>query len=204
MTEVLQALGTFFLYAVMAVFTQNAVFARALGVSRLVKLVDDEAVNSLTFCLLLCAVQLFSAPLAYFVNQFWLKDFEYRTYVRPLVLVVCSAVAFFVLLLLVVTVFHMHRAQEIAAVLPMATFNCAVLGTLLISTTQSFTFEQTMGFALGSGVGYMMAVFVVTEAKRKLENEAVPVTFRGLPIRLLYLGVLALVIYGFTGHMISF
>ena len=41
MIEVLKALSVFFAYAVMAVFAQNAVFTRALGVSRLVKLVDD-------------------------------------------------------------------------------------------------------------------------------------------------------------------
>ena len=38
MTEVLRALGSFFAYAVIAVFAQNAVFTRSLGVSRLVKL----------------------------------------------------------------------------------------------------------------------------------------------------------------------
>ena len=37
MIEVLKALSVFFAYAVMAVFAQNAVFTRALGVSRLVK-----------------------------------------------------------------------------------------------------------------------------------------------------------------------
>ena len=49
MIEVLKALSVFFAYAVMAVFAQNAVFTRALGVSRLVKLVDDTTVDSLTF-----------------------------------------------------------------------------------------------------------------------------------------------------------
>ena len=43
MKEVLQALASFFAYAVMAVFAQNAVFTRALGVSRVVKLVDMKS-----------------------------------------------------------------------------------------------------------------------------------------------------------------
>ena len=53
MIEVLKALSVFFAYAVMAVFAQNAVFTRALGVSRLVKLVDDTTVDSLTRCCVL-------------------------------------------------------------------------------------------------------------------------------------------------------
>ena len=63
MKEVLQALASFFAYAVMAVFAQNAVFTRALGVSRVVKLVDDGTVDTVMFGSLLCAVQLISAPL---------------------------------------------------------------------------------------------------------------------------------------------
>ena len=203
MIEVLKALGTFVTYAVMAVFAQNAVFTRALGVSRLVKLVDDTTVDSVTFGILLCAVQLVSAPLGYIVN-IWLSQFQYRSYVRPLVLVACSAVAFFVVLLVVVVFFRVRGAKEIVAVLPMATFNCCVLGTLLISVTQNFSFVQTMGFALGSGVGYLLAVLVVTEGQRRLQNENVPATLRGLPVTLLYVGILALAIYGFTGHTLAF
>ncbi len=203
MIEVLKALSVFFAYAVMAVFAQNAVFTRALGVSRLVKLVDDTTVDSLTFGALLCAVQLISAPLGYFVNL-WLAQYPYRMYIRPLVMVLCSTVAFFIVLLVVVVFFRLHGAREIVAVLPMATFNTCILGTLFISTIQSFSLVQTMGFALGSGVGYVLAVQVVTEGQRKLQSDAVPATFRGLPITLLYIGILALAIYGFTGHMLAF
>ena len=203
MIEVLKALSVFFAYAVMAVFAQNAVFTRALGVSRLVKLVDDTTVDSLTFGALLCAVQLISAPLGYFVNL-WLAQYPYRMYIRPLVMVLCSTVAFFIVLLVVVAFFRLHGAREIVAVLPMATFNTCILGTLFISTIQSFSLVQTMGFALGSGVGYVLAVQVVTEGQRKLQSDAVPATFRGLPITLLYIGILALAIYGFTGHMLAF
>ena len=113
-------------------------------------------------------------------------------YIRPLVMVLCSTVAFFIVLLVVVVFFRLHGAREIVAVLPMATFNTCILGTLFISTIQSFSLVQTMGFALGSGVGYVLAVQVVTEGQRKLQSDAVPATFRGLPITLLYIGILAL------------
>ncbi|MEI3014911.1 MAG: Rnf-Nqr domain containing protein [Ruthenibacterium lactatiformans] len=119
-------------------------------------------------------------------------------------MVLCSTVAFFIVLLVVVVFFRLHGAREIVAVLPMATFNTGILGTPFISTIQSFSLVQTMGFALGSGVGYVLAVQVVTEGQRKLQSDAVPATFRGLPITLLYIGILALAIYGFTGHMLAF
>lgn len=201
--EVLSACGTFFLYAVMAVFAQNVIFTRALGVSRLVKLVDDDNVDSMTFGLLLCAVQLIGTPIAYVANLF-LVPLPYRAYLRPIVYVLCAGLAFFIVLLLIAVFLRNKGAKDIVSVLPMATFNCSVLGTMLIVTTQSFSFLQTMGFALGTGIGYVLAVLVVTEGQRKLQNRQVPAPFRGLPITLLYIGVLAVAIYGFTGHMMAF
>ena len=59
-------------------------------------------------------------------------------------------------------------------------------------------------FVTGSALGYVLAVLVVTEGQRKLQNRNVPAPFKGLPVTLLYIGVLALAIYGFTGHMQSF
>ena len=44
--DVIQAVGVFFSYAVLAIFAQNAVFTRGLGVSRLVQLVGDERTSS--------------------------------------------------------------------------------------------------------------------------------------------------------------
>ncbi|MEG1873886.1 MAG: Rnf-Nqr domain containing protein [Ruthenibacterium sp.] len=201
---VLQAVFTFCSYALLAVFTQNAVLGRAFGVSRLVKLVGDDAMDSLTFCVLLCAVQLISAPLAFFVNRLWLSEYANKDFVRPLVLVACSVAAFLLVLILVAALFRAPRAKRITAVLPMASFNCCIIGTLLITTVQGFTLGQTLGFALGSGLGYSGVVFIVTEGERKLENDAVPETFRGLPIVLLYLAVLSMAAYGMIGHTLSY
>ena len=61
-----------------------------------------------------------------------------------------------------------------------------------------------MGFAIGSGLGYVLAVQVVAEGQRKLDHARVPEMFRGLPVTLLYIGILALAIYGLTGHTVTF
>ena len=48
----------------------------------------------------------------------------------------------------------------------------------------------------------LLAVLLVTEARHRLRSKAIPEAFRGLPITLVYIGVLALAIYGFTGHSV--
>ena len=54
MSDVLHLVGVFFSYAVLAIFAQNAVFTRSLGVSRLVQLVGDERTSSWWFACLSC------------------------------------------------------------------------------------------------------------------------------------------------------
>ena len=46
---ILEPILTFFFYAIVAVAAQNAIFTRALGVSRLVKIVDDGSVELFKF-----------------------------------------------------------------------------------------------------------------------------------------------------------
>lgn len=64
MKDVFEALVLFTNYAILAVFAQNAVFTRGLGVSRLVQLVGDSQVSSKLFVLMLCITQVLVAPLA--------------------------------------------------------------------------------------------------------------------------------------------
>lgn len=203
MTIVLQSLADFFVLMLVAMFVQNAIFTRGLGISRLIKLVGDSTVDTIIFCSLLTLIQVLSAPLGYFANQFLTSStWWFHEYIRPLVLVVCAVAAFLFAILLIMLLRLPHR-KEMMAVLPMATFNCAVLGPMLITATQSYTFVQTMGFALGSALGYGFAVILLSEGQRKLSSKKVPAPFRGLPVNLLYLGILALAIYGLTGHRVA-
>ena len=94
------------------------------------------------------------------------------------------------------------RRSQLLRIVPLAALNSGVLGTVLVERTQTFTLGQSLGFGLGSGIGYVLAVLLVTEARHRLRSKAIPKAFRGLPITLVYIGVLALAIYGFTGHSV--
>ena len=190
MSAVMNTIGVAFAYAVLALFAQNAIFTRGLGVSRLIQLVGDERTSSWWFALLLCVTQTLVAPLAYFAGS-QIVDLPYRAQLRPLLYLACVAV---------VCIFE--HAILLIRILPIAAVNSGVLGTVLVERTQSFTLAQSIGFGLGSGLGYLLAVMLVTEAGNRLRSKAIPEAFRGLPITLIYIGVLALAIYGFTGHSV--
>ena len=191
MSEVLHLVGVFFSYAVLAIFAQNAIFTRGLGVSRLVQLVGDKRTSSWWFALMLCITQVLVAPLAFYAGA----------QLRPVVYLACIAVVC-LFELVVLKLAKGPRSGQLIRILPIAAVNSGVLGTVLVERTQSFTLEQSIGFGLGSGLGYLLAVMLVTEAQNRLRSRAIPEAFRGLPITLIYIGVLALAIYGFTGHSV--
>jgi Na+-transporting NADH:ubiquinone oxidoreductase subunit E/electron transport complex protein RnfA len=198
--SVMNSVATFFLYALMAIFAENAVFSRGLGVSRLVQLVGDDKTSSWLFGLLLCVTQLLLAPLAWYAGNL-LAPLALRRALRPLVYVLCTAVVC-IIERLVLQIPLIPKRKTLVRILPVAALNSCVLGTALVAQTQSFTLPQAMGFGLGSGLGYILAVMLVTEAQHRLRSRTIPRAFRGLPITLIYIGVLALAIYGFTGHSV--
>ena len=200
MSEVLHLVGVFFSYAVLAIFAQNAIFTRGLGVSRLVQLVGDKRTSSWWFALMLCITQVLVAPLAFYAGRL-LAPLPNRAQLRPVVYLACIAVGCLVELV-VLKLAKGPRSGQLIRILPIAAVNSGVLGTVLVERTQSFTLEQSIGFGLGSGLGYLLAVMLVTEAQNRLRSRAIPEAFRGLPITLIYIGVLALAIYGFTGHSV--
>ena len=200
MSEVLHLVGVFFSYAVLAIFAQNAIFTRGLGVSRLVQLVGDKRTSSWWFALMLCITQVLVAPLAFYAGRL-LAPLPNRTQLRPVMYLACIAGGCrFELVGLKLA--KGPRSGQLIRILPIAAVNSGVLGTVLVERTQSFTLEQSIGFGLGSGLGYLLAVMLVTEAQNRLRSRAIPEAFRGLPITLIYIGVLALAIYGFTGHSV--
>ena len=83
-----------------------------------------------------------------------------------------------------------------------AAFSCAVLGTILIAFSGGYGFVKTVCFAFGSGIGYTAALRLVREGRRRIALSDVPRAFRGLPIMLLYIGILSLAIYGLIGHQL--
>mgnify|MGYP002773273506 FL=1 len=201
MRDVVITSAEFFSYALLAVFAQNAIFTRALGVSRLVQLVGDDRTSSVLFGLQLCITQVLMAPIAWYAGG-WINPLTNRAQLRPLVYMACIAAVCVLEQLVLWAAKSLPYRSALLRIVPLAGLNSCVLGTVLVERTQSFTLGQSLGFGLGSGLGYVLAVLLVTEARHRLRSKAIPEAFRGLPITLVYIGVIALAIYGFTGHSV--
>ena len=202
MKEVVSTSAVFFSYALLAIFAQNAVFTRALGVSRMVQLVGDDRTSSALFGMMLCITQVLVAPAAFFAGRWFIAPLDNRAQLRPLVYIASIALVCLAEHMVLWLLRSLPRRAQLLRIVPLAALNSGVLGTVLVERTQTFTLGESLGFGLGSGLGYVLAVLLVTEARHRLRSRAIPKAFRGLPITLVYIGVLALAIYGFTGHSV--
>ena len=88
--------------------------------------------------------------------------------------------------------------------LPLITTNCAVLGVtmLVIQKGQedvSFGYAHALVNALGSGLGFMLAMVLFAGIRERMESCDIPKFLRGLPITLIAASLVAVSFLGFQG-----
>jgi len=90
--------------------------------------------------------------------------------------------------------------------LPLITTNCAVLGIALLnvdafgarkSAFSSFTLTAVQG--VGGGLGFMLAMLLMSGIRERLELLPIPKAFRGVPIAFICAGLMGLAFFGFAG-----
>lgn len=83
--------------------------------------------------------------------------------------------------------------------LPLITTNCAVLGVTILNINEAYTFSQSMVNSLGAGLGFMLALFMFSGVRGKVEQADIPKSMKGLPITLISAGLVSISFFGFKG-----
>lgn len=85
--------------------------------------------------------------------------------------------------------------------LPLITVNCAILGVNLFMIDQGliYDFGQTAVYALGSGLGYWLAICLMAGIRHRLREADIPLPLQGLGVAVIITGLMAMAFMGFTG-----
>ena len=83
--------------------------------------------------------------------------------------------------------------------LPLITTNCAVLGITMLNITNQLGFAASLFNALAAGLGFLLALLLVSGVRTKLEPADIPEFLKGLPITLLAAALVSLSFLGFAG-----
>ncbi len=77
--------------------------------------------------------------------------------------------------------------------------NCVILAVPLLNADENYGLFESMALALGSGLGFSLALIIMASIREKLELADVPKSFQGLPISFVLTGLIALAFLGFSG-----
>ena len=83
--------------------------------------------------------------------------------------------------------------------LPLITTNCAILGLAIFQTNRAYTLAESLFFAVGGGLGLMLALVLMASIREALELADVPRIARNMGLIMILAGALSLAFMGFAG-----
>ncbi len=186
-------------YFLLAAFLQNVVLTTGLGSSLMLRVVRRPRILIQFGVLLLfftAAVTAAFYPIDRLIPSTWLTRM-----LRPVLIVTITALLY-LLIAALASKFLSKWYRSARRLLPLAAFNTVVVGVgLLINHQVSLTFWPSLALAAGSAVGFTAVSAVTAEGISRIDNPDTPAAFRGLPASLVYLGLLALAMMGFSPYI---
>ncbi|MCG7873022.1 MAG: RnfABCDGE type electron transport complex subunit A [Candidatus Thiodiazotropha lotti] len=187
-----ETLSFIFLNAVLA---NNFVLALFLGLCPFLG-VSGKINTALPMGLATLFVMLVSSVCAFLINEV-LVAFEIE-FLRLIayIAVIASAVQ---LVEMALKKFTPALFRSLGIFLPLITTNCAILGLALFQTFKEYSFLQSLVYALGAGLGFILAILLMAGLREKLELSTMPSITQGAAVSLMLGGLLSLSFMGFAG-----
>ena len=195
---------------VKSIFVDNMIFAYFLGMCSY--LAVSKSVKTATgLGVAVVFVLLATLPINYLLNEFvlkpgalsrWLGDSFADIDLSFLSFIVFIAVvaAFTQLVEMVVEKFAPTLYSQLGIFLPLIAVNCAILGGSLFMQERDFVnVGEATVYALGSGIGWFLAIVTLAAIREKMEYSKVPAALKGLGITFITVGLMAISFMTFMG-----
>jgi len=208
-------IGQLILVVVSMVFVSNFILTKFLGLCPFLG-VTRKTDSAVGMGLAVIFVMTMTSVVTYFLYHYVLQAGEHNIFgitdprwaLTPVLkvisyILVIAALVQFVEIVLKKAAPALYKALGIY--LPLITTNCAVMGVALLNTTNAGKTIQQLGFAgvlaqgVGAGVGFLVAMLLMSGIRERLEIMPIPEALKGIPIALVSTGIMALAFMGFGG-----
>lgn len=179
-----------------AIFTGNILLTYFLGMCSYLS-ISKEIESAFGLGVAVIFVLIVTSALNWLVYYYILIPFGI-VYLQYIVFIIVIA-AFVQFLELVIERYTPALYYSLGIFLPLITVNCAILGVGLFMIIRKYSFIQSIAFAAGSGIGWLLAILMLAGIRRKLKEKMVPAGLRGAGISLIITGIMALGFIGFSG-----
>ena len=193
------------LIIVSAIFVNNIVLAQFLGICPFLG-VSNKLSTATGMSAAVCFVITLATLVTYLINKYLLV---------PLSLTFLQTIAFILVIAALVQMVEIvlkkvspSLYQALGIFLPLITTNCAVLGVAINVVTKEFTFGlpahmlnlgEAVLYAFATSLGYGLAMILFSGMREQLAMNDVPKAFKGVPIALVTVSILAMAFMGFSG-----
>ncbi len=174
----------------------NFVLTYFLGICPFIG-VSNKTENALNMGMATTFVMTLSAAVTWPVYHYILVKYNvpYLEYVA--FIIVIAALVQFVEMYIRKASPALYRALGIF--LPLITTNCAILGLALFMVLREYNYLESVVFGFATGVGFTLALLMMSGIREELEFADVPEVFKGASITLIVAGMMALAFMGFAG-----
>jgi len=179
-----------------SVIVNNFVLTRFLGLCIFFG-VSKSLNASLGMGMAVTSVITLSSILAWVVYHFVLLPFG-LTFLKTIVFVVLIA-SFVQLLELIIKKQAPALYNMWGIYLVLIATNCIVLSVPILSVESNYPFGMSVVFAIGSGMGFALALVLMASLREKLAYANVPKALEGTGVAFIVAGMLSLAFLGFSG-----
>lgn len=178
-----------------SIFTSNMIFSNFLGMCSFIA-VSKKIETATGLGIAVTFVLTVTTVINYFLYKLVVMfNIEYLRYI----IFIISIAAFVQVLEMILEKYVPNLYYALGIFLPLITVNCAILGVSLFMVIREYNFLQTVGFAIGSGLGWMLAIVSMAGIRSKIKETSIPEGLRGFPITLIITGIMAMAFIGFSG-----
>ena len=180
-----------------AMITENLIFARAIGIEEINSRTEDVK-KIFIYSAILYAVCLPAALLSFGV-KYYLLSAEVWSIVKGIVVIVAISICYIAeTVALKKRHFYKKYRLTLNSVLYLS-ISCTSVAAVFYSL-QFNSISRCIVYVTGSCVGVLLSMLLLRSGKERLELSNVAKAFQGLPITLIYIGILSMAIYGLVGH----
>lgn len=179
-----------------SLFTSNMVLSNFLGMCSFIS-VSAEYNTATGLGKAVALVMVFTTTINWLVYHLIVVPLGLE-YLRYLVFIIVIA-AVVQILELVLDRYLPDLYLNLGIFLPLITVNCAIFGVSLFMVIRSYNFWQTLLFALGSGLGWWLAIAALAAIRQKLAGSQLPPGLEGPALTFIITGLMALAFVGFSG-----
>ena len=200
-----------------SIFIDNMVFAFFFGMCSYIA-VSKSVKTALGLGAAVTFVMVMTVPLNYFLYEYVLKagalawaglpdvNLDFLTFI----VFIATIAAFVQLVEMAVEKFSPTLYSQLGIFLPLIAVNCAIMGASLFmqqrismdpatSTQAISSVWDSLAYALGSGIGWLLAIVGLAAIREKMAYSDVPAPLKGLGITFITVGLMAIAFMCFSG-----